>query len=93
MTASSEDTPTQEAALPSGGLLQLCRFENNVLEVRSDKAYPPGAPISFTWRENTLEGRSIGSKRVADDAFSVRIRMVSLKRTERDALLETLSDA
>lgn len=67
-------------------------FDGEVLEVEGNRALAPGAPIRLevegrgkSW---SVEARALGSKRIADATFVVRLRLVNLRRTDRLDLLE-----
>jgi hypothetical protein len=60
---------------------------------RTDKAYPPGQPVALSlWPDHAtplaLAARSIGSKRMSDDRYEVRARLVNLSRHARQRLLD-----
>ena len=81
--------------LDSGEEAQAIRFDGNLLTLQSPRAYAPGAPIRFTLvledETRPLEGRTIGSKRIEDGVFEVRLRFVILRRADRELLTEVLS--
>ncbi len=81
------DTSHTTASLEDGEAVRLQSFSNNVLAFCGPKAFPPGAPVHLRWNSHALQGRSIGSKRRDDASFNVRIRMVSLTRTQREQLM------
>jgi hypothetical protein len=80
--------------LESGEEARAVRVDGQVLVVRSPRAYAPGSPISFSIEtseeERALEGRTIGSKRLEDGEFEVRMRLVNLRRADRERLLHGL---
>jgi len=62
------------------------------------KAFPPGQPLTLAlWpgheRALSLAARSIGSKRLPDQRFEVRARLVNLSRDARLRLLDAFSPA
>jgi hypothetical protein len=69
-------------------------FDGNLLKLRSPIAFAPGSPIRFNatgaYGERNFEGRVIGSKRVDEHWFEVRMRLVNLRREDRALLLSTL---
>lgn len=70
------------------------RFDGNILTLLSPSAFAPGSPIRFAAladeAERPLEGRALGSKRIGDDWFEVRMRFVNLRRADRELLLRRL---
>ena len=58
------------------------------------RAYAPGAPVELGVTVGdatfTLRGKARGSKRGEDGRFGVRVRLVSLRREEREALRSAL---
>lgn len=85
-----------DVVLESGERGALVSFDGAVLLLRSPKAFAPGSPIGF--RTNAadeprgFEGRTIGSKRVDEGVFEVRLRPINLRRADRAFLLEQLGD-
>ncbi|MBT8467224.1 MAG: hypothetical protein HKN10_17920 [Myxococcales bacterium] len=69
-------------------------FDGNLLKLTSPVAFAPGSPIRFNAiveaKERSFEGRVLGSKRVDDQAFEVRLRLVNLRREDRELLLTNL---
>lgn len=69
-------------------------LDGNILTFESDRAFAPGAPIRFeaspAGESRALEGRSVSSKRVAPEAFVVRMRFVNLTREDRRLLIAAL---
>lgn len=65
-----------------------------MLVLVSPRAFAPGAPISFSLDGSGLghvfEGRTIGSRRLDEGGFEVRMRFVNLRRADRDRLLQAL---
>jgi hypothetical protein len=70
-------------------------IDGNVLTLWSPRAFAPGAPIRFSAvggeAMRSFEGRTIGSKRVGNARFEVRMRFVNLRRADRDLLLRQLA--
>lgn len=70
------------------------RLDGHVLVLVSPRAFAPGSPIRFSVvaeNENRkLEGRTIGSKRMDAGPFEVRLRLVNLRRVDRELLLKEL---
>ena len=84
-----------EARLESGEDVVLGSFDGAVLVLRSPRAFAPGSPIRFRTvsaeDSRAFEGRTIGSKRI-DEAFEVRLRLINLRRADRELLLARLGD-
>ena len=80
--------------LDSGEDAEARTFDGALLTLLSPRAFAPGAPIRFTATTQadtrTFEGRAIGSKRVDDSRFEVRMRFVNLRRDDRELLAEHL---
>jgi hypothetical protein len=73
-----------------GGEGDALTVAGEVLHIVIDRPYAPGAPISMTITRADgalgLRGKTIGSKRRDDGRFDVRLRLVSLSRTDRARL-------
>lgn len=73
--------------LTSGEPAIAKRLEDNLLTLHSPKAFAPGSPISFEAAseepKRAFEGRTIGSKRIDEATFEVRLRLVNLRREDR----------
>lgn len=84
-----------KVCLHSGEEAHATRIEGNVLVLSSPRAFAPGSPIRFSVAvqdgERTFEGRTIGSKRVDDERFEVRMRFVNLRHADREHLLRELA--
>jgi hypothetical protein len=82
--------------LESGEDAEARAFDGNLLTLLSPRAFAPGSPIRFVatpdGEERHFEGRAIGSKRIDDSHFEVRMRFVNLRRGDRELLLTLLSD-
>jgi len=80
--------------LESGEEAEALTFDGALLTLLSPRAFAPGAPIRFTATTEgdvrNFEGRAIGSKRVDDAGFEVRLRFVNLRREERELLAHRL---
>lgn len=79
--------------LATGEEGEATAIDGNLLTFLSPRAFAPGAPIHFSTlgeAERSLEGRTIGSKRVEDGRFEVRMRFVNLRREDREVLLREL---
>lgn len=73
-----------------GGQGEAISFSGEVLQIVIERAYAPGAPVSLELAHATgpiaLTGKTIGSKRREDGRFDVRLRLVSLRREDRERL-------
>ena len=81
--------------LEGGGEGEAVRLEGQHLTAVFARAFAPGAPIPFTAALETpitLRGKSLGSKRREDGRFTVRMRLISLRKIERAALEAGLSE-
>jgi len=69
-------------------------FDGNLLKLTSPVAFAPGSPIRLNAKgedgDRSLEGRVLRSKRVGEQQFEVRLRLVNLRREDRELLLTTL---
>jgi len=69
-------------------------FDGNLLTLTSPVAFAPGSPIRFSAigeeGDRKLEGRVLRSKRVGQQQFEVRLRLVNLRREDRELLLTIL---
>ena len=87
---------TVRIELATGEKGELRAVDGNQATLESPRAFAPGAPLQFTVElagaARSLEGRTIGSKRLADGAFVVRLRFVNLRRDVRQLLEAALSD-
>ncbi len=80
--------------LDSGEEAEARAFDGALLTLWSPRAFAPGAPILFTaiteGDTRNFEGRALGSKRVAEVQFEVRMRFVNLRREDRELLARQL---
>ncbi len=80
-----------EIRLQSGDAAEARAFDGSLLTFWSPRAFAPGAPIRFAAMTDggvrSFEGRAIGSKRVDDAHFEVRMRFVNLRRGDREWLM------
>ena len=70
--------------------LELCAFDGKLFKLRSRAAFAPGQPLTLHAQfqsEITLELKSVGSVKLADGAFEVRARAMTLRKEAREALL------
>ncbi len=83
-----------EIRLESGEDAEARAFDGTILTLLSPRAFAPGSPIRFGVvvddGERSYEGRAIGSKRVDDNHFEVRMRFVNLRRDDRELMLRRL---
>ncbi|MBN1655027.1 MAG: hypothetical protein JXA30_14760 [Deltaproteobacteria bacterium] len=68
-------------------------FSDPILTLICERAFPPGRPITMTLYTDrgqlALQAKTIGSRREIEQRYEVRVRMINLRRMERD-LLQTL---
>jgi len=80
--------------LESGEEGEASKLDSNVLTLLVPRAFAPGSPIRFVLffdaGERALEGRALGSKRVSEGGFEVRLRFVNLRKAERQLLMSQL---
>ncbi|KPK16655.1 MAG: hypothetical protein AMJ62_04755 [Myxococcales bacterium SG8_38] len=80
--------------LETGEEAEAQAVDGSVLTLHSPRAFAPGSPIRFVARleheERHFEGRTVGSKRIDERRFEVRMRFVSLRRADREALVSCL---
>ncbi|MGF1467911.1 MAG: hypothetical protein ACFCGT_17460 [Sandaracinaceae bacterium] len=66
-------------------------FAGQVLHLHLPRAFAPGAPVrvrvDVAGEALGLEGKTIGSKRLDEGRFHVRVRLVNLRRAQREALV------
>lgn len=76
--------------LRSGEAGVLESWDGTFLVVKVPVPFAPGAPVrllaALPAMELPLEGKSIGSKVGADGQFTVRMRLITLPKTSRQAL-------
>ena len=75
----------------------LLRFEGETLSFHGPRALAPGAPVVLevvrAEAPLAIEGRSLGSRRIAPDApsFEIRARLVNMRKADREWLLAALA--
>ncbi len=81
-----------EASVGERGRGEATAIEANPNAVEPASVCPRGSdPFSSLGEaERSFEGRTIGSKRVEDGRFEVRMRFVNLRRADRELLLGEL---
>ena len=69
-------------------------FDGALMTLTSPVAFAPGSPIRFSatgeYADRSFEGRALASKRVEGAEFEVRLRLVNLRREDRELLLRAL---
>jgi hypothetical protein len=76
-----------------GDSLELTEFDGKHFALISSKAYAPGQPITLIVElvpTCTLDLKSLGSKKRADDRFDVRARAQTLAKGTRDRIVAAL---
>jgi hypothetical protein len=75
------------ARIDGGGEGRALTMAGEIITLSLPRAFAPGAPFRGTVvvpeREIAIEGRTVGSKKTADGAFEVRVRLVNLRREDR----------
>jgi hypothetical protein len=61
-------------------------LSNDLLEVVVDAPCAPGTPITLELDELSLEAKSRGTKKREDGRFDLKVRLVGLRREERQRL-------
>lgn len=65
-------------------------FDGIVLELEAPQPFPAGQPMPLALIAESgsvdLQGKSLGSKRRSDGRFVVRVRLINLRRSERELL-------
>ena len=80
--------PVRIAGAHDGAVLELTGL---VLRLRSPKAFPPGKPLGLELAPDVkLEARTIGSKRIDEGSFELRVRLINLRKDAREALERAL---
>lgn len=81
-------------AMEDGSRGAAQRFEGEFLDLRCERAYPPGRPLNLTLDTAegplALSGRCIGSKQQPEGDYAIRLRMTNLRRESRIWLAENL---
>jgi hypothetical protein len=72
-------------------------FTRGILAAISERAHAPGSPIKVTIElpdgPLAIDSRSIGSKRRDDGSYDVRMRLINLRREDRERLERQLAPA
>jgi hypothetical protein len=70
-------------------------FQEGVLALVLPKAYAPGQPLELKLEAPSgaveLQGKSLCSKRRSDGQFDIRVRLINLRRTDRELLVSLLA--
>jgi hypothetical protein len=83
--------PVRIAGVHDGAVLELTGLQ---LRLRSPKAFPPGQPLTLQLQNDVkLEARTIGSKRLDESSFELRVRLINLRKDGREALERALESA
>jgi len=73
--------------LDTGEPITAKSFDGNVLVLHAPMAFAPGSPIRFLAVSadppRAFEGRTIGSKRIMEGAFEVKLRLINLRKEDR----------
>lgn len=92
-----QHAPRLPVVVRDHGEAQAVAFAGEVLELVCDRAHPPGRPLALTITlpdaPLELNGKTIGSKRRPDGHFDVRLRMSSVRREQRAALMSAFAPA
>lgn len=82
------------ALLEDGREAELLGLDGEIVELVSPRAFAPGAPLGLRARDPEgpleLRAKSLGSKRREDGRFDVRVRLVNLRRADRERLCRAL---
>jgi len=62
-------------------------LSNDLLEVITECPCAPGQPLTLEIGELTLEAKSRGTRKRADGRFDLKVRLVGLRREERERLV------
>ena len=80
--------PVRIAGAHDGAILELAGLQ---MRLRSPKAFPPGQPLALQLSPDVqLEARAIGSKRLDESSFELRVRLINLRKDAREALERAL---
>ena len=77
-----------------GGDGEALAFDGEWLSCVLSRAFAPGSPVKLSLRlpkgKLALGGKAAGSRRMKDGRFALRLRLISLRRDQREALLRAL---
>jgi hypothetical protein len=83
-----------EVRFAGEGQGEVVAFDGSVLALVSSSAFAPGTPLAFTVRSGDegleLSGKTKSCKRRADGRFDLGLRLVDLRRAQREALQRML---
>ena len=66
-------------------------LNEDMATVLTPKPLPPGSRISFSAANALIHGKVVAIKKREEGTFAVNVRLNSLTRTDREALLSVLS--
>lgn len=87
---------TLDAQTDKGEALRVVGFDGNTATVHCPVPYAPGQPMHFTIAlapPSNVHGRTIGTKRLGEGPYEVRLRLVGLTRVDRERWLEAMTDS
>lgn len=91
----SDGTKQLAIAFGDGTEGRVAGFEGTMLLAVGEKAYAPGRPLELVLKleggDARVRAKTIGSKRREDGAFDVRMRLVDLRKDDRERLLAALA--
>ena len=80
--------------LQDGTAARAVGLAGEVLHLVTERAYPPGRPLSFSLEAKdatiSLQGKAAGSKLRADGRFDVKVKLNTVRREAR-AMLASLT--
>jgi len=65
-------------------------LSNDLLEVITEQPCAPGQPLTLEIGELSLEAKSRGTKKRDDGRFDLKVRLVGLRREQREQLVELM---
>lgn len=72
-------------------------LDGEILEIRASGSHPPGQPVEVVLDLSggalSLKAKSRGSRRIDDETFEVRLRLVELRKRERARIDAALANA
>jgi hypothetical protein len=84
---------TLPAKTENGEALDVVEFDGLLATVHSARPFAPGQPLTLVVALEpafVAEARTVAAKRLPEGPFEVRVRLISLKREERQRLLEAM---
>ena len=61
-------------------------LSKDLLQVVADEPCAPGTPVELAIEELRLQAKSHGTKKRADGRYDLRVRLVGIRRAERERL-------